>query len=394
MKSKTIMNTKDIKKTLKTEELSQNGMTIVEYVWIGGKGCDLRAKCKTVKGEITDISQIKEWNYDGSSTCQAETESSEVLIRPVALFNDPFRGAPNKIVLCDTYHLDGSPTNTNFRFHAKNIFDKGEKEHDPWFGIEQEYVMMESMGSTMSWPVGWPKGNFPNTQGQYYCGTGSLNSFGREIMNAHLKACLYAGVQIFGTNAEVMPGQWEFQIGNCKSIDIGDHMWMARYLLERIGEYHNVNISYSPKPIKGDWNGSGCHTNCSFNSTRKEGGLVVIQQHLKKLEEKHLTSISLYGEDNMARLTGKHETCDIKKFVSGVGNRAASIRVPRTTFNDKCGYYEDRRPAANMDPYVVASSIFSIACLDNYGLDPLVKHYKSHMEQLKQSGGSVSSLTS
>jgi glutamine synthetase len=350
------------KQRLHFEDLDQRGHTIVEYVWIGGNGDDLRSKCKTIKGDITRVEQLSEWNYDGSSTCQATTENSEVLMRPVALFNDPFRKNGNKIALCDTYHIDGTPTNTNFRAFAKKIFDKGVEEHDPWFGIEQEYVVMNLIGTGLSWPVGWPEGNFPQCQGQYYCSTGSGNNFARELMNAHYKACLYAGVAIYGTNAEVMPGQWEFQVGNSKGIDIGDHLWMARYILERVAEYFYVRITFEAKPIKGD--------------------IKAIHEQLNNMSREHVTSISLYGLNNHLRLTGIHETSSMDQFSYGVGNRAASVRIPRTTENAQCGYYEDRRPAGDIDPYVVGASLFSITCLDNFGLEELRTHYTNFTKEL------------
>jgi glutamine synthetase len=359
-------------------QLSQNNMTIVEYIWIGGTGMDIRSKCKTVKGEITSVDQLSEWNYDGSSTGQATTENSEVLMRPVALFNDPFRGVPNKIALCETFHTDGTPTNTNFRYFARNIFDKGGDQHEPHFGIEQEYFMFKkvSEGNQISWPLGWPVGGFPKPQFQYYCGNGASNVYGRDLADAHLKACLNAGVEIYGSNAEVAPGQWEFQVGTSKGINIGDHMWMARFILQRCGEVFDIDVDYSAKPIKGDWNGSGCHTNYSTKHTMAKGGLSVIMDQIKRLDANHLTSIDLYGKSNHERLTGLHETSSMKKFSFGVADRGASVRIPRTAEKDNCGYYEDRRPAADIDPYVVASSLYSITCLDNYGLEELCNHYK------------------
>lgn len=359
------------------KSLDQNGQTIVEYVWIGGTGSDIRSKCRTIKGQVSSIADLPEWNYDGSSTGQAPTENSEVLIRPVVLFDDPFRGRPNKIALCETYHTDDTPTNTNFRYFARQIFEKGVNEFEPHFGIEQEYFMMKKVGegNSLLWPLGFPLGGYPKPQFQYYCSNGASNSYGRELMDAHLKACLYAGVQIYGSNAEVAPGQWEFQVGTCRGIDIGDHLWMARFLLQRCGEMFGIDVDFSAKPIKGDWNGSGCHTNYSTKQTMEDGGLKVVLEQVKKLDANHKTSISLYGKGNHERLTGFHETSSMEKFSFGVANRGASVRIPRTTEKDNKGYYEDRRPAGDMDPYVVGASLFSITCLDNYMLDDLVKHY-------------------
>lgn len=287
-----------------THGINQKGKTIVEYVWIGGTGQDLRSKSKTFDRPIKSIDDLEEWNYDGSSTFQASTDSSEVLLRPVALFDDPFLGEPNKIALCETYHVNGQPTNSNFRHFAQKIFDKDEGKEDPWFGIEQEYALMLPLGTTLEWPFGWPLGGYPKPQGQYYCSAGIQNNYGRDVMSSHYKACLNAGIKIYGTNAEVMPGQWEFQIGTCRAIEIGDHLWMARYLLLRVAEYYGLGINFDPKPISGDWNGSGCHTNFSTNSTRKDSNLKIINEHMKRLEETHERLIKLYGENNHTRLTG------------------------------------------------------------------------------------------
>jgi glutamine synthetase len=348
--------------------------TIVEYVWLGGTGHDLRSKAKTFNCKIEKVEDLPEWNYDGSSTYQANTENSEVIIKPVALFRDPFRKDPHKIALCETYSHDGKPANTNFRHFAAKILSKQNQEkHEPWFGIEQEYVLFQN--GDIEWPFNWPSGSYPKPQGQYYCSVGADNAYGREIVNLHYKVCLYAGVKLYGINAEVMPSQWEFQVGTCNGIEVGDHLWMARYLLHRVGEYFNVNISFAPKPIKGDWNGSGCHTNFSTKGMREEGGLKVIVDCIDNLRGNHSRSISLYGENNHERLTGKHETSSIHNFSYGAANRGCSIRIPKQTEIEGKGYLEDRRPAANIDPYVVSASLFSFSCLGGEGVEELEKHY-------------------
>jgi len=207
-------------------------------------------------------------------------------------------------------------------------------------------------------------------------------------MEAHYKACLNAGVKIAGTNAEVMPGQWEYQIGICRGIAAADHLWMARYLMHRVCEYYNVSVDISPKPIKGDWNGSGCHTNYSTNQTRNDDGMATIKKMMNNMEDSHKRLCKLYGEDNHFRLTGKHETSSMDKFSFGVANRSCSVRIPRVTDRRGKGYFEDRRPAANMDPYVVISALFSTTCLDNRGLEDLEKAYENFREHKKSIGKS------
>jgi glutamine synthetase len=333
-----------------------------EYVWIGGNGDDLRCKTMTIeKPEITSVDQLRIWNYDGSSTGQAPGQDSEVYLKPVAFYPDPFRGGKNIIVLCEACLPDGklTPIPTNTRRAAVEAFDS-KPEEKPWFGIEQEYTLFYNDCTT---PFGWPKNGYPRPQGPFYCSAGTENAYGRRISEAHYRACLYTGVMIAGTNAEVMPGQWEYQIGPCVGIDSGDHMIMSRYLLMRVCEDFDVVVSFEPKPIPGDWNGAGCHTNFSTEAMRNDGGYDVIIAAIEKMGRKHNEHIACYGKDNDKRLTGAHETAPINKFSYGVAHRGASVRIPRQTKLDGKGYFDDRRPASNIDPYVVTSKIFHTTCL-------------------------------
>ncbi|CAM0902145.1 unnamed protein product [Alopecurus aequalis] len=273
---------------------------IAEYIWVGGSGLDIRSKSRTISKPVEDPSELPKWNYDGSSTGQAPGEDSEVILYPQAIFKDPFRGGNNILVVCDTYTPQGEPIPTNKRARAAQIFsDPKVSSQVPWFGIEQEYTLMQR---DVNWPLGWPVGGYPGPQGPYYCAVGSDKSFGRDIADAHYKACLYAGVEISGTNGEVMPGQWEYQVGPSVGIDAGDHIWISRYLLERITEQAGVVLTLDPKPIQGDWNGAGCHTNYSTKAMREDGGFEVIKKAILNLSLRHDLHISEYGEGNERRV--------------------------------------------------------------------------------------------
>ena len=337
--------------------------TLVEYVWIGGNN-NLRGKTKVMDREVNSVSDLSEWNYDGSSTNQAAGEDSEVIIKPCALFNDPFRRGHHKMVLCDTYRPDGTPIENNHRQWAKALFDQALDE-EPWYGLEQEYFLMDPNTNK---PLGFPQNGFPNAQGQYYCSAGAQNAFGRQVAEEHLAACVYAGIKISGVNAEVAPGQWEFQIGPCVGIEEGDHLWMARYLLNRVAEKHGVVVDLEPKPVKGDWNGSGCHTNYSTKNMREgtdgKSGLEYINEAIEKLSHKHMEHMEVYGTGNEQRMTGEHETASYDTFSHGVANRGASIRRGNQTVKDGKGYFEDRRPSSNCDPYLVTGKMFETTVLN------------------------------
>jgi len=329
--------------------------TFVEYIWLGGNN-ELRSKTKTMTKPFDTVADLPVWNYDGSSTAQAPTEESEVFIRPVRIVNDPFRQGRHKLVFCETLTPDGTPLKGfNNRADAKAIFDQ-KLETVPWFGIEQEYTLFEADGKR---PIGFPEVGLPAAQGQYYCSVGTGNAFGRMVADCHYRACMYAGLTLSGTNAEVMPGQWEYQVGPVEGIDSADQLWLSRYIMERVCEMFGVRVSWDPKPKAGDWNGAGCHTNFSTKAMREDGGYAVIEAACKKLGEKHKELIAIYGEGNADRLTGKHETASIDKFSYDVANRGCSIRIPREAAKEGKGYLEDRRPASNMDPYLVTSRLFA-----------------------------------
>jgi glutamine synthetase len=333
---------------------------ILEYVWVDLEG-NLRSKIKVDNGSnSTNITDYSIWNFDGSSTGQAfNTNSSDVIINPVRIYDNPLIDHPNaKIVLCECLNSDMSPHVTNTRDKCAKTSVKY-NNFECLFGIEQEYTILHRDGRPYKWLNVFEPGI--GEQGPYYCSVGGDREFGREIADEHLLVCLKAGVHICGTNAEVMPSQWEFQIGTCDMLTVSDDLLVARFLLHKISEKYNCEISFYPK-LFGNWNGSGGHTNFSTKQMREENGLEHIIDACEKLSKKHVEHIRVYGIDNDRRLTGKHETSSIKTFSWGKCDRSCSVRIPLQVCNNKCGYLEDRRPAANMDPYLVTEIMVRTIC--------------------------------
>ena len=325
-----------------------------EYIWVDGTQptAKLRSKAKVVPmGEEPPI-----WGFDGSSTNQAPGENSDCVLRPVFTCPDPIRGGDHMLVMCEVLLTDMTPHPTNTRAACAAAAEQY-ADFDMWFGIEQEYTFFNGIRSQ---PLGWPDNGFPAPQGGYYCGVGSDEVFGRPVVEDHLDACLVAGLQIAGINAEVMPAQWEFQIGPIGSPAVADHLWIARWLLYRIGEKHGVAATLDPKPVRGDWNGAGAHTNFSTRQMRESyDPCVAAAEALAANHDEHIVN---YGDGIEMRLTGLHETCSYQEFRYGVSDRGASVRIPWQVARDGKGYIEDRRPNANMDPYKVTELILNTVC--------------------------------
>jgi glutamine synthetase len=327
-------------------------MVKLEYVWLDGHlpEPNLRSKIKVVDNKILmgsdlTIEKIPMWNFDGSSTGQAEGHDSDCILKPVRLYNEI--GSNGVIyVFCEVMNPDGTP-------HSSNSRDDVKDNEDIWFGFEQEYFIRESkrgniLGHTFN----------SESQGKFYCGVGS-NVVGRELVEEHLNMCLAHGITITGVNAEVALGQWEYQVFSMGTKKAGDDLWMCRYFMEKLSERNGYHIEYHPKPLGKtmDWNGSGLHTNFSTGKMRNDGGEEYFRAIFQAFDTRKDTHIDVYGSDNDMRLTGKHETQAIDKFSWGIADRGASIRVPRDTAKEWKGYLEDRRPASNANPYEIIREI-------------------------------------
>ena len=324
----------------------------LEYLWLDGcSPTQIRYKTKVVK-DFGRTDEPPVWGFDGSSTEQADGGSSDCVLNPVRVYPNPLE-SNSSIVLCEVFNVDDTPHSSNTRRKLEETITDIEDDIDEWVGYEQEYTLFVN-----DTPLGWPVVGEPKPQGDYYCG----RNVGEYISREHLNVCIEAGISICGTNAEVMLGQWEYQIGAGGSIHVSDDLRVARWLLERISEKHDVSVSLHPKPIEGDWNGAGCHTNFSTNYMRDKGGYSEIINACEKLSEVPKEHLKEYGEDNEKRLTGEHETCSIEEFRYGVSDRGASIRIPWQVEVDGCGYLEDRRPSSNCDPYKVSARLIKTIC--------------------------------
>ncbi len=343
----------------------------LEYIWVDGSHPtqNLRSKTRVVSVAPT-LEEIPSWGFDGSSTNQATGDKSDCLLKPVRIFRDPTR-KNSYLVMCEVLQADGTPHPTNKRSLLREVISATRgRAQECLFGLEQEYTLFKG-----SRPLGFGEDRrFPAAQGPYYCGVGADEVFGRELVEEHLQACIAAGIKISGINAEVMPGQWEFQVGPLSPLDVGDHLWVARWLLYRLGEKFGIHATLDPKPVPGDWNGAGCHANFSTPEMRssqielfhslsagKKFGMDAIEEWCERARHRVPEHLAAYGEGIEMRLTGRHETCRYDQYKWGVSDRTASIRVPLMAKLEGKGYLEDRRPNANACPYQVATVMLKTA---------------------------------
>ena len=326
-------------------------MAKLEYIWLDGykPTQSLRSKTK-IEGDFSGkLEDCPNWSFDGSSTEQAPGGSSDCILKPVYICTDPQR-KDAYLVMCEVLDSTGKPHESNGRALIED------DDNDFWFGFEQEYFLWDVETDK---PLGFPINGYPAPQGPYYCSVGAKNAYGREIVEEHLDVCLEAGLNVEGINAEVAAGQWEFQIFAKGAKEAGDQIWVARYLLERIGESYGVSINWHCKPLGAlDWNGSGMHANFSNTLLRTAASKDTYTKVLEAFRPVVKEHIEVYGADNHLRLTGKHETASIHDYSYGVSDRGASIRIPLYTVQKGwSGYLEDRRPNSAADPYKVAARI-------------------------------------
>jgi glutamine synthetase len=327
-------------------------MVHIDYVWIDGLASPLvRSKTKIVKPTVNERNElevkISEWNFDGSSTGQASTQDSEMLLKPLRVYK---LSDQHYVALCEVCNpTTGEAHESNFRAllrkKIEEVTDKG-----LWIGFEQEFFITKDNKNVL-----WPEDGLPPNDTRYYCSSGAPIRY-RKLIREHATLCNNVGISVVGYNTEVSPGQWEYQVFADDPLKAADDLWISRYLLQLCAEAHEIGIDWHPKPHEG-WNGSGCHTNFSTSKMREEGGEEFFKSIMEAAGKKHTGHMLDYGELNRRRMTGSHETSSYDTFTWGVGSRNTSIRIPNTTSEQWTGYAEDRRPSSNCDPYKVVRCV-------------------------------------
>ena len=348
----------------------------LEYIYIDHFGT-IRAKTRIWRKPLTGPEDLPLWNYlNFHKEGQEMNIDYVVLLKPVALFDDPFRGPDHKLVLTEALNMDKTPHYTNHRAKAVEVTNKAEADNEPRFGVEQEYMIFSRQTAFRKGkeykvpfleekriPYKWLAHDNPGEHAWflYEDGLGGAGMFGREIAEEHLDLCLAAGLMIEGVNSESTPSQWEYQIGVCDGIELADHLVISRYILLKLSEKYEVHISFKPRPYRGVYYfGSGLHTNFSTKQMREgvdgKKGIEFVEEAAELLckQENHVKHLAEYG-DNSERLRGGMCMGSLDKTTWGKCDRNCSIRIPAPTVVDGKGYLEDRRPASDADPYRIVT---------------------------------------
>lgn len=338
---------------------------VAVYIWLDAEG-GVRAKTKTITKKPLSPDDCGIWMFDASATNQGKASESDMYLVPRRVFDDPFRGAPHVMVVCEVITSAMEPGAGNYRAQAAEQMEKY-ASHLPWFGLEQEYYVFErgTLGEPSSGVPMAGEDAEENAEYAYGCGGNQCTPRLRSVINAHYARCLAAGIKISGCNVAHGPGQGQYQIGPCRGLNAGDHMIASRFVMLRCGENHDLSVSFEPKPmlkISPKFHGSGMHVNFSSAATRGDNGIGVIEKCCRSMNRRQKEHLACYGDSsNHHRLNGTCGTCDENTFKMGIADRTASVRIPRHVAVTGKGHLEDRRPAANADPYRATCIIMQTA---------------------------------
>ncbi|GAX81512.1 hypothetical protein CEUSTIGMA_g8940.t1 [Chlamydomonas eustigma] len=343
---------------------------LVEYVWLGSSGSDLRSKSRVFDTRPSSVDDVPMIAVDGGSYDQ-HPEGQEVFLKPRKLFRDPFRAGDHLLVLCDSFKTNVNsslrnqnssctlePSNSNSRAPCEETLNQA-SAHLPIFAAEQEYCILASSTVPSSTPA-WPYAHLPDPCKPYMSVPGlseanKLKTYasGRHLAERHLQACLHAGIKITETSQRTSPAArlWSYKLGPLLGVDLADQLWMSRFILLRLSEEEGLSVSFDPTAVGGA--GARCNMKYSTSETRNPGGgLSCIQLHLELLESAHLLHLLAYSKGCVSsRSLG---------FEVGVGgSKEPTLVVPSKTLILKAGHYVDQRPPSNVDPYLAIMVLVS-----------------------------------
>ena len=339
---------------------------VAEYIWLDINS-NFRSKTKIFsldEGEWWQLQSYPIWNYDGSSTGdipENKQHATECLLYPVAIYDDPFNintdTRIHMLVFCkNSYIINDKETGVHpLMFNKLEEMNTILEKEGYQFGFEQEFFLINPKTGR---PFGITE-PLAITQGDYYCGVGCFNVENRAFLADCQTKLLDAGIQLTGFNYEVAPSQAEFQVCDY-GLEACYQLLILRYILKRNGELHNIHVSYSNIIYRSNnINNSGCHINISNHKMRtgdeEKYGAEYILDKINELGDKTPGSKeefnNIFGNGNVERLTGELETSKWNHFDWGFGTRNTSIRIPIIVKKNNAGYFEDRRPGANIDPF-------------------------------------------
>ena len=355
-----------------------NDLGFAEYLWLDGIKPiqQMRSKLRVMSlPEELRVSDFAEWRFDGSYTGQSDSCSSDCILRPVRIYRDPLRDNNCHIVLCEVHDSGGNTHESNQRALLRAAINVAGADIAPWLGCAQRYTLFRN-----GRPLAFPETDFPVQQGAYYCGVGSENISGRDIAEFHARACISAGILFSSLNALEVPGTWEFQMGYrgiegeaCDALSVADDIWLARYLLKRIGEQYGVHVSFNGQARQGNWSGAGMHAYFSTAYTRDPRcGLTALQAIVDTLESGCCDYIAKYDDCPLQRSSEGYKTGNVEVSTSDDVNQTRTTCIPLHVTQRGYGYLELRRVQAGADPYLVST------CLINAISETTIGHTTYH----------------
>ena len=317
-----------------------------QYVWSDKYG---EPRVTTKLESDHDINKLLCFN--GLNTGQSvDTNNSDIYIRPVQRYNNPLikrtKELEPSIFVCELM-LDENKS------HSSNERNRSIKVLENYEDVNMSFTL-DFFVTKKNVPVAFLSNPPPSQQGIFYCGVGGDIAVGQECANDIFQNANRADLNVTQLSGGVAPSQWTIKLEGTAKVKLLDDLICLRYIIAKSAEKYGVTICFHPQLLKEEWNGSACLIEYSNDKMRTDKECNYIRNTvIKNLDKTHAEYVSKCGEDNNRRLIGTNNTSKNDEFTSAVGKYDCSVRIPKLTNVRGHGSIEDRRPGANMDPYVV-----------------------------------------